>query len=89
MHATIQKPIEEIMAYLRPDERVFVVGCGNCAAKCHSGGEPETREMAERLEERGVDIAGWACTDSGVSLCKLAVTRKMLNEDHQDETSLS
>ena len=40
MHATIQKPIEEIVGYLEPDERVFVVGCGNCAAKCHSGGEP-------------------------------------------------
>lgn len=85
MHATIQKPIDEIVAHLQPDERVFVVGCGNCAAKCHSGGEPETREMAERLGQRGVDVAGWACTDSGVSLCKLAIAQKMLNEAHQAE----
>ena len=27
MHATIQKPIEEIVGYLEPDERVFVVAC--------------------------------------------------------------
>jgi hypothetical protein len=86
VHATIQKPIEEIVAQVRPDERVFVVGCGNCAAKCHSGGEPETRDMAERLSKRGVDVAGWACTDGGVSLCKLAVTRKILNDEHQAET---
>jgi ferredoxin len=86
MHATIQKPIEEILAFLEPDERVFVVGCGNCAAKCHSGGEPETKEMADRLKERGVDVAGWACTDGGVSLCKLAVAKKILNEDHRAET---
>ncbi len=86
MHATIQKPIEEILAFLEPEERVFVVGCGNCAAKCHSGGEPETKEMAERLKEREVDVAGWACTDSGVSLCKLAVAKKILNEDHRAET---
>ena len=39
MHATIQKPIDEILGYLKPIELVFVVGCGNCAAKCHSGGE--------------------------------------------------
>ena len=86
MHATIQKPIDEITDFLKPSEKVFVVGCGNCAAKCHSGGEPETKEMAERLENEGVDIAGYACTDSGVSLCKLAVVKKMLNETFQEQT---
>jgi hypothetical protein len=78
--------MDEILGYLKPDERVFVVGCGNCAAKCHSGGEPETKEMAERLASQGVKVAGWACTDSGVSLCKLAVTQKVLNETHKAET---
>ena len=85
MHATIQKPIDEIIGHINPNEKVFVVGCGNCAAKCHSGGEPETKEMAERLARRGVEVAGWACTDSGVSLCKLAITKKLLNEAHQSE----
>ena len=81
MHATIQKPVDEIMNYLKPDERVFVVGCGNCAAKCHSGGEVESQEMAARLKQKGVNVAGWACTGSGVSLCKLSIVKKMLNED--------
>ena len=49
MHATIQKPIDEILEHLKLNERVFVVGCGNCAANCYSGGEPETKGMAERL----------------------------------------
>ena len=53
MHATIQKPIDEILGYLKSDERVFVVGCDNCAAKCHSGGIPETEEMAKRLKAKG------------------------------------
>jgi hypothetical protein len=86
MHATIQKPMEEIMGYIKPGERVFVVGCGNCAAKCHSGGEPETREMAQRLEQLGVKVAGYACTDGGVSLCKLAIVKKMLNETYKLQT---
>lgn len=86
MHATIQKPIQELIDCFNSGEKVFVVGCGNCAEKCHSGGESETREMAERLRRRGVDVPGWACTDSGVSLCKLSVTRKMLNEKHKSET---
>jgi ferredoxin len=85
VHATIQKPTDEILSYLKPGERVLVVGCGNCAAKCHSGGEVETKEMAERLKQKGVQVAGWACTGSGVSLCKLSVTQKMLNEDYKRE----
>jgi hypothetical protein len=85
VHATIQKPIDEIIGYIKPGEKVFVVGCGNCAAKCHSGGEQETKEMAERLARRGIDVAGWACTDGGVSLCKLAVTKKMLTETHKEQ----
>jgi ferredoxin len=86
VHATIQKPIDEIVEYLKPDERVFVVGCGNCAAKCHSGGEPETEAMAERLKQKDVNVVGWACTASGVSLCKLAIVKKMLNEENEAET---
>ena len=89
MHATIQKPLDEITGHLQKDERVFVVGCGNCASKCHSGGEVESREMAERLKKAGVKVSGWACTGSGVSLCKLAVTKKMLNEEHKAETDLT
>jgi len=86
VHATIQKSMDDIVAQLGPEERVFVVGCGNCANKCHSGGETESREMAERLAQRGVKVSGWACTDAGVSLCKLSVTTKMLTEDHAAET---
>ncbi|MBN1693396.1 MAG: methylenetetrahydrofolate reductase C-terminal domain-containing protein [Dehalococcoidales bacterium] len=86
MHATIQKPMNEIIDNLKAGEKVFVVGCGNCAAKCHSGGEPETKEMAERLRRRGVTVTGCACTDNGVSLCKLAIVKKMLNETYKAET---
>lgn len=74
------------MGYIKPGEKVFVVGCGNCAAKCQSGGEPETKEMAERLAIKGVKVAGWACTAAGTSLCKLSLVKKMLNEDHKAET---
>jgi len=35
---------------------VFVVGCGNGAAKCHSGGEAKTGEMAERLKQKGNNV---------------------------------
>jgi ferredoxin len=86
MHATIQKSIDEIMDNLKPREKVFVVGCGACAEKCHSGGEQECKEMVERLTERGVQVTGWATSPSGMSLCKLALAKKILNEDHREET---
>jgi len=85
MHATIQKPIEEILSYLKPGEKVFVVGCDNCAAKCHSGGRPETEMMAKRLRARGVNVIGWCVPGpEGVSLCKLSNTKKVLWEEHAD-----
>ena len=90
MHATIQKQIDEIVGCLRQGEKVFVVGCGNCAMKCHSGGEPETEAMAERLTKRGVDIVGWCVPGpAGMSLCKLSNTRKVLQEDYAQQTSLA
>ena len=88
MHATIQKPIEEIVRFIRPGEKVFVVGCNNCAWKCHSGGEDETRRMAERLAARGVAVAGHTVPGpQGMSLCKLDNTRKVLQQDYADQTA--
>jgi ferredoxin len=85
VHATIQKSLDEIVGYLGPNEKVFVIGCDNCAAKCHSGGIPETEGMAERLKERGVNVIGWCVPDPpGVSLCKLSNTKKVLIEKYGD-----
>lgn len=85
MHATIQKPLEEILSALEEGEKVMVVGCGNCAAKAKSGGEPETQAMVERLRASGVAVTGWAVPPDGGSLCKLSATEKLLNEDHRAE----
>jgi hypothetical protein len=83
MHATIQKPIDEIVSYFKPGEKVFVIGCDNCAAKCHSGGILETEEMANRLKKRMVNVIGWCVPQPpGVSLCKLSNTRKFLLESY-------
>ena len=86
MHATIQKPFEEILGMLGKGEKVFVVGCNNCAAKCKSGGEPETREMARRLADSGVQVTGWALPPEGKSTCVLSLTKDILNVQNQRET---
>ena len=86
MHATIQKPIEEIFKYFKPGEKVFVIGCDNCAAKCHSGGIPETEEIANRLKKRDVNIIGWCVPQPpGVSLCKLSNTQRVLQGEYGEQ----
>ncbi len=87
MHATIQKPLEQILGYFAQGQKVFVVGCGNCAAKARSGGEPETRDMAARLRAAGVEVTGWAVPPNGGSLCKLSDTKELLNVQHRDEVA--
>jgi ferredoxin len=87
MHATIQKKMDDILTYLEPEEKVFVVGCGNCADKCKSGGPAETEEMAQRLKKKGVNVIGYSSTPAGVGLCSLPMCRKMIKEENADETS--
>jgi ferredoxin len=86
MHATIQKPIDEIIDAVNEGERVFIVGCDNCAAKCKSGGHPETEAMARRIQSRGREVTGWCVPHpQGMSLCKLSNTKQVLQEEHGEE----
>ena len=87
MHATIQKPIEEIAGYIKPGEKIFIVGCGNCAMKCHSGGEREAETMAGRLKKRGINVVVYTVPGpAGMSLCKLSNTKKVLQKDCIEQT---
>ncbi|MBI4706801.1 MAG: methylenetetrahydrofolate reductase C-terminal domain-containing protein [Candidatus Omnitrophica bacterium] len=53
-----QKPFEEITAMLKEYQKVFLVGCGECATTCKSGGEPELQEIKKQLERAGKIIVG-------------------------------
>jgi len=78
MHATIQKPFEEILRMLGDEDYVFIVGCGNCARKCQSGGEPEVAAMKERLEKVGKTVTG-AFVPTGT--CSLSEVRDLIKEN--------
>ena len=79
MHATIQKPFEEILKMLEGEDYVFIIGCGNCARKCQSGGEPEVAAMKERLEKVGKTVTGTFVPDGTCSLSEV----KGLVKDNQ------
>jgi ferredoxin len=44
-----QKPVDEILGFLEPYNRILLVGCNACVAVCHAGGEKEVGMLAATL----------------------------------------
>ncbi|MDO8749316.1 MAG: methylenetetrahydrofolate reductase C-terminal domain-containing protein [Candidatus Omnitrophota bacterium] len=59
MIVTQRKPLEEILSILKDQNKVFLVGCGECSTTCHTGGEKEVLEMKQFLEAQGKKVTGW------------------------------
>ena len=59
MIITEQKPIQELIDSLRGYNKVFLIGCGECATTCKTGGEAEVMQMKKALEEKGRIITGF------------------------------
>ena len=64
MIVTKKKPIEEILKALGPASKIFIIGCGDCASTCKTGGEKEILEIKAELEASGKIVTGWAMPDS-------------------------
>ncbi|MCE5240366.1 methylenetetrahydrofolate reductase C-terminal domain-containing protein [bacterium] len=64
MTATEQKTREEILDLLKEDDAIFIVGCGDCATLCQTGGEVEVAEMTQFLQEHGKTVTGSVIPDS-------------------------
>lgn len=56
MIITRKKPLEALLAMLEGVQQVAIVGCGNCASACQTGGEKEIAELKENLEQRGFQV---------------------------------
>jgi len=77
MIATKQKPFEEILKSLEGERKIFIVGCGDCAAICHTGGEEEVWAMEEKLTEHGKQVVGTVVIDVA---CHTLKVRSVFNE---------
>ncbi|MBM3254820.1 MAG: 5,10-methylenetetrahydrofolate reductase [Candidatus Omnitrophica bacterium] len=58
MIITEQKPIAQIIDSLKDYASVFLVGCGECATTCKSGGEKELLALKAHLEKEGKTVLG-------------------------------
>lgn len=64
MIVTKKKPIGEILQFIGSSSKIFIIGCGDCASTCKTGGEKEILEMKAELEANGKIVTGWAMPDS-------------------------
>lgn len=64
MIITQTKPEAEIVTALAGAERLFVVGCGLCAASCQTGGEKEVAAWTAKLTALGKTVTGSVVVDS-------------------------
>ena len=84
MIVTQKKEFKKILKAIGAIEKVFIVGCGECATTCKTGGEKEIKEMTKLLEENGKKVTGWAipgapCIASQVKL-NFAKNKKAVDE---------
>ncbi|MDD4750122.1 MAG: methylenetetrahydrofolate reductase C-terminal domain-containing protein, partial [Methanosarcinaceae archaeon] len=68
MIITSAKPFEEVLALLKDEDDIFIVGCNVCAAKLKTGGEPEVLCMEARLKASGKRVVGWALPTAACSV---------------------
>ena len=75
MIGTEPKPFDEVRCALNGYSRLFVVGCGGCAAVCHTGGEPEVEAMKQKLIGMGKRVLATAVPER---TCYIHHTRESL-----------
>ncbi|MDD5255260.1 MAG: methylenetetrahydrofolate reductase C-terminal domain-containing protein [Candidatus Omnitrophica bacterium] len=58
MIITETKPLTEIIDSLKKYRAIFLVGCGECATSCKTGGTDEVAAMKALLEKEGKTVTG-------------------------------
>ncbi|MFH0935855.1 MAG: methylenetetrahydrofolate reductase C-terminal domain-containing protein [Candidatus Omnitrophota bacterium] len=71
MIITEKKGFEEILESLKGYKKIFLVGCGECAATAKTGGEPELAAMKAELEKQGKVVTGTSMPEAPCVAAKL------------------
>lgn len=59
MIITKQKSKDDILGMLKNHTKIFLIGCGECATTCKTGGEEQLKAMKAYLEEHGKIVSGY------------------------------
>ncbi|MEE8483801.1 MAG: methylenetetrahydrofolate reductase C-terminal domain-containing protein [Nitrospinota bacterium] len=85
MIITKQKDFEDIVEAAKLYKSLFLVGCGDCATLCRTGGEDELKAMAGVLGKSGITVSGMAVVHA---TCHELDTQRVLRM-HKDEVDKS
>ncbi len=85
MIATRPKDFNEILKTLSQANRIFIVGCGDCATVLQTGGEHEVEEIKHQLEANGKTITG---TVIPPVTCQVLDTKRLLRQ-HKEAVDAS
>jgi len=81
---TEPKPMEEILAYLKGERGVFVLGCNGCAEACETGGTAAVTGMVQNLKASGLEVSGAGLVDF---LCEKALVKVKMARRKQELAS--
>lgn len=86
MIITKQKEFKEILKHLEGQDRIFLVGCGECSTTCKTGGEAEVVAIKEALEKCGKSVTGYSIPSAPcvASQVKLALAKNKKTIDSSD-----
>ncbi|MDD5129985.1 MAG: methylenetetrahydrofolate reductase C-terminal domain-containing protein [Candidatus Omnitrophica bacterium] len=68
-----QKPLNDLLSSLKGYNKIFLLGCGECATTCKSGGQPEIAKMQQELEAAGKIITGSCIPSAPCVAAKLKI----------------
>lgn len=71
MIITKQKELKEVLKYLEGEERIFLIGCGECSTTCKTGGEEDVKKLKELLEKEGKVITGYCVPEAPCIAAKI------------------
>ncbi len=74
------KAMEDILACLEGQEKVFLLGCSDCASVVQVGGEDQLKQMAQKLEESGKKVTGMLIGEPG---CHLLHLKQQLRQNRE------
>ncbi|MFH1837819.1 MAG: methylenetetrahydrofolate reductase C-terminal domain-containing protein [Candidatus Omnitrophota bacterium] len=81
MIITRQRPFFKILEELKGKKKVFLIGCGLCAASCKTGGEDEVRKTERDLIENRKTVTGWAVLEA---VCNLLEIKRLYRRNKKE-----
>lgn len=73
MIVTKQKLFADILKAVAPAKKLFLIGCGECATVCNTGGDPEIAKAKSDFEAAGIEITGTAVPKAPCTLAALRI----------------